>query len=122
VEFACGAGQINLKRAQHPGLVYDPTELDCIKFLCSQGNTTELLQIITGWNSSCSSQSNEGRGLSDHLNYPSFGFIIHVSWAAAIVSRQSEKGSIDKFILCGSLVWDDGNFQVRSPIVVHVVF
>ncbi|KAM1141454.1 hypothetical protein FF1_041355 [Malus domestica] len=32
------------------------------------------------------------------------------------------KGLIEKTIVSGSLVWDDGNFQVRSPIVVYFVF
>ncbi|KAM1579593.1 hypothetical protein ACFXTI_041505 [Malus domestica] len=31
------------------------------------------------------------------------------------------KGLIEKTIVSGSLVWDDGNFQVRSPIVVYFV-
>ncbi|CAN6565508.1 unnamed protein product [Malus baccata var. baccata] len=32
------------------------------------------------------------------------------------------KGLIEKTVVSGSLVWDDGNFQVRSPIVVYFVF
>ncbi|XP_050156053.1 cucumisin-like isoform X4 [Malus sylvestris] len=32
------------------------------------------------------------------------------------------KGLIEKTIVSGSLVWDDGKFQVRSPIVVYFVF
>ncbi|CAN6565506.1 unnamed protein product [Malus baccata var. baccata] len=31
------------------------------------------------------------------------------------------KGLIEKTIVSGSLVWDDGNFQVRSPIVMYFV-
>lgn len=31
------------------------------------------------------------------------------------------QGSIDDSIVSASLVWDDGTFQVRSPIVVYVV-
>jgi len=31
------------------------------------------------------------------------------------------EGIIDKFINSASLVWDDGTFQVRSPIAVAVI-
>ena len=72
-EFAYGAGQINPIRAPYSGLVYDATETDYIKFLCAHGHTTKLLQMITkNNNNQCSSESNDGNVLSDHLNQPSF--------------------------------------------------
>ena len=32
------------------------------------------------------------------------------------------KGTIDRQIVSASLIWDDGTFQVRSPIVVYEAF
>lgn len=83
-EFAYGAGNINPIKAPYPGLIYDINPLDYIKFLCREGYTTELLQIITGdhINDRCSEESN---GTVFDLNYPTFAlptssskFIRHV--------------------------------------------
>ncbi|KAG6728687.1 hypothetical protein I3842_02G185300 [Carya illinoinensis] len=82
-EFAYGAGNINPIKAPYPGLIYDINPLDYIKFLCREGYTTELLQIITGdGNDHCSKVSN---GTVFDLNYPTFAlptspskFIHHV--------------------------------------------
>ncbi|KAF3433614.1 hypothetical protein FNV43_RR24716 [Rhamnella rubrinervis] len=70
-EFAYGSGLLNPLKAPFPGLIYDIDELDYVKFLCGEGYTTKLLQIVTGNNSiSCSEVNNNGT-ISD-LNYPSF--------------------------------------------------
>ncbi|KAK4277905.1 hypothetical protein QN277_015826 [Acacia crassicarpa] len=66
-EFAYGAGQIDPIKAVNPGLVYDASEIDFVRFLCGQGYSTRTLQLVTGDNSSCS----ESAKASD-LNYPSF--------------------------------------------------
>ena len=46
-EFAYGAGQINPVKAVRPGLVYDISESDYVRFLCGQGYNKTSLQIIT---------------------------------------------------------------------------
>ncbi|OMO76487.1 hypothetical protein COLO4_25553 [Corchorus olitorius] len=68
-EFAYGAGHINPAQAAQPGLLYDAGETDYVKFLCGQGYTPKMLQLITGSNSSCSAETN---GTVWDLNLPSF--------------------------------------------------
>lgn len=68
-EFAYGAGHINPLGAVHPGLIYNASEIDYIKFLCGQNYTTKFLRIISEDNSTCS--SNNSNTVFD-LNYPSF--------------------------------------------------
>ena len=70
-EFAYGSGLLNPLKAPFPGLIYDVDELDYVKFLCGEGYSAKLLQIVTGNNSiSCSKVNNSGT-FSD-INYPSF--------------------------------------------------
>ncbi|WCJ19700.1 Subtilisin-like protease [Euphorbia peplus] len=68
-EFAYGSGHINPAMAMDPGLVYDASELDYVKFLCGQGYNSTQLQLVTGDSSACSEQVNETVW---DLNYPSF--------------------------------------------------
>ncbi|KAF3433600.1 hypothetical protein FNV43_RR24702 [Rhamnella rubrinervis] len=163
-EFAYGSGLLNPLKAPFPGLIYDIDELDYVKFLCGEGYTTKLLQIVTGINSISCSEVNINGTVSD-LNYPSFiissppsesfshvfhrtvtnvgsptsrykanlaapfGINITVEPSVLTFTSLNQKqsfmlkiqGKTDKFIVSASLLWDDGvNFQVRSPIVVHV--
>ncbi|KAM5554485.1 hypothetical protein ABKV19_022727 [Rosa sericea] len=162
-EFAYGAGLLNPSRAPYPGLVYDLDEQDYLYFLCSQGYSGKLLEIITKDKSSCSSKYNNET--ANDLNYPSFALSIkdpefingvfhrtvtnvgssNSTYRAKVVApsgleinvnpsvlsftslNQKEsfvvtvKGLIEKSnMVSASLVWDDGDFQVRSPIVVYV--
>ncbi|KAF2318938.1 hypothetical protein GH714_011905 [Hevea brasiliensis] len=73
-EFAYGAGHINPAKAINPGLIYDAEPIDYIKFLCGQGYNSNLLQMVTGDNSSCSIN-----GTVWDLNYPSFALYISPS-------------------------------------------
>ncbi|KAF2318966.1 hypothetical protein GH714_012013 [Hevea brasiliensis] len=73
-EFAYGAGHINPAKAINPGLIYDAEPIDYIKFLCGQGHNSSLLQMVTGDNSSCSTN-----GTVWDLNYPSFALSISPS-------------------------------------------
>ncbi|XP_028797592.1 cucumisin-like isoform X2 [Neltuma alba] len=66
-EFAYGAGQIDPAKAVNPGLVYDASEVDFVRFLCGQGYSIKTLQLVTGDNSSCSVSAK-----ASDLNYPSF--------------------------------------------------
>ncbi|XP_023551327.1 cucumisin-like [Cucurbita pepo subsp. pepo] len=158
-EFAYGSGHINPLSAVNPGLIYNATEIDYVRFLCGQGYSTKLVQQVSGDNSSCS------RGDFDlvfDLNYPSFALSTPISTSIsqvyrrrvtnvgsanstynAIVSGPSGlkitvnpsvlsfnalgeelsfevtiEGSISRGIASGSLVWDDGQHKVKSPIVV----
>nr|KYP40423.1 Cucumisin [Cajanus cajan] len=163
-EFAYGAGQIDPSKALKPGLVYDAGESDYVRFLCGQGYSSKMLQLITGDSSCCSSETTYGTARD--LNYPSFalqathgkpnvsgsfyrtytnvgsptstykaivtaprGLKIQVKPSVLPFTSIGQKrtfvlsinGSIDAAIVSGSLVWDDGEFQVRSPIVVFDV-
>ena len=164
-EFAYGAGQINPLKAADPGLVYDADEADYINFLCGQGYSTKLLQIVTGNNNSSCNQDSDNYLASD-LNYPAFvlsaspsesinhvfnrtvtnvgsptstykanclavpqGLEITVNPSVLSFSSLGEKrsyavtvqGTIGKKVVASaSLIWDDGTYQVRSPIVVYV--
>ena len=163
-EFAYGAGQINPLKAADPGLVYDADEADYINFLCGQGYSTKLLQLVTGNNNSSCNQGS-GIHLPSDLNYPAFvlsaspsesinhvfnrtvtnvgsasstykaklavpqGLEITVNPSVLSFSSLGEKrsyavtvrGTIGKKIVASaSLIWDDGTYQVRSPIVVYV--
>ncbi|CAJ1970956.1 unnamed protein product [Sphenostylis stenocarpa] len=162
-EFAYGAGQINPIKAVNPGLVYDATETDYVKFLCGQNYSTAFLQKVTGDNSTCTG-ANKGSVLD--LNLPSFALsttrsktndvtfsrtVTNVgssksSYKAKITTPSSSlsikvepnvlsfsalgekktftlkiEGKIDADTVSSSLVWDDGTFQVRSPVVVYVL-
>ncbi|XP_027329579.1 cucumisin-like [Abrus precatorius] len=161
-EFAYGAGQINPVKAVNPGLVYDASEIDYVKFLCGEGYDTRKLQIITGDNSTCTKANN---GTVWDLNLPSFALstirstktsaifrrtVTNVGSAtstynATITTHPSSliitvlpnvlhfsslgqkqsftlkiEGSITADNVSSSLIWDDGTYQVKSPIVVYV--
>ncbi|XP_022922127.1 cucumisin-like [Cucurbita moschata] len=158
-EFAYGSGHINPLGAVNPGLIYNATEIDYVRFLCGQGYSTKLIQQVSGDNSSCSrSDSN----VVFDLNYPSFALSTSISTPIsqvyrrrvtnvgsanstynAIVSGPSRlkitvnpsvlsfkalgeelsfevtiEGSISSGIVSASLVWDDGQHKVRSPVIV----
>ncbi|XP_054799595.1 LOW QUALITY PROTEIN: cucumisin-like [Prosopis cineraria] len=160
-EFAYGAGQINPVKAVAPGLVYDISELDYLRFLFGQGYNTTSLRSITDDDISCKKTKNETVW---DLNLPSFALkrsitesfssvfhrtVTNVGAAGSIYkakvivppsllsiqvtpnvlsfSSVGEKksftvmveGTINVGIVSASLIWDDGNFQVRSPIVVY---
>ncbi|XP_028797589.1 cucumisin-like [Neltuma alba] len=68
-EFACGAGQINPIKAVSPGLVYDTSESDYVRFLCGQGYKTKFLRYIMDGHINCKKTKNETVW---DLNLPSF--------------------------------------------------
>ena len=158
LEFAYGAGQLNPIKAANPGLVYDAGAADYIKFLCGQDYSTENLRLITGDNTTCTTN-----GTVWDLNIPSFtlsvrsGETVTRSFARTVtnvgspvstyqVKVTASRGLTVKVepsvltfksvgqkltftvtataagnerMLSGSLVWDDGVFQVRSPVVAY---
>ena len=159
VEFAYGAGQINPIKAANPGLVYDISEADYVKFLCQEGIKTKKLRILTKDHSNCSRLTNKETvydlnlpSLALYVNVSSFSRIFHrtvtnvgspaSTYKAKVISPSlldiqvkpdtlsftsigqkksfsvMIEGSINVAMASASLVWDDGTFQVRSPIVV----
>lgn len=68
-ELAHGAGQIDPVNAVHPGLVYETSRQDYIRYLCSEGYNGERLRSIINEEADCSSIPNHGG--QDDLNYPS---------------------------------------------------
>ncbi|PON53873.1 Subtilase [Trema orientale] len=164
-EFAYGAGLINPLKAAYPGLVYDVVDADYANFLCGQGYSTKLLQIVTG-NRKSSCPESSAVGAAPDLNYPAFvlsasspsdnsinhvfnrtvtnvgsptstykaklvapaGLKITVNPSVISFTSLGEKksyavtvqGAVKKLVVSASLIWDDGTYQVRSPIVVYV--
>ncbi|KAK6936192.1 Subtilisin-like protease, fibronectin type-III domain [Dillenia turbinata] len=68
-ELASGTGQIAPVKAVDPGLVYDMSELDYVRFLCKQGYKGTSLRLVTDEYANCSSIPKFGG--HDDLNYPS---------------------------------------------------
>ncbi|XP_057441881.1 cucumisin-like isoform X2 [Lotus japonicus] len=143
-EFAYGAGQISPSKAMKPGLVYDATESDYIRFLCGQGYNSKRLHLITGDNSSCSETT---YGSARDLNYPSFALQASPSYPnvygtfkrtvtnvgspistykAFVTSPLGLKIKVKPNVLSFKYLGEkktfvltvDGTYQVRSPIVV----
>lgn len=71
-ELSYGAGQIDPTRAVNPGLVYDMSEVDYIRFLCKEGYSGIALSMVTGEKTDCSSVPSYGG--HDDINYPSMHF------------------------------------------------
>ncbi|CAK7329341.1 unnamed protein product [Dovyalis caffra] len=94
-EWGYGAGQIDPIKALDPGLVYDLSEIDYIRFLCKASYSGTALRIVTGeQNLNCSSISPFGG--HDALNYPSMN--VHLenpqsSITAAFIRTVTNVGS-----------------------------
>ncbi|CAI0382848.1 unnamed protein product [Linum tenue] len=70
-EYAYGSGEIDPVKALDPGLVYDMSFLDYVRFLCSEGYSNTSLSIMTdGGDVSCPSPSKYS-DTRDFVNYPS---------------------------------------------------
>ena len=76
VEFGYGAGQINPIEAMNPGLVYDISEQDYVKFLCGEGYDTIVLKIFTNDLITC---SKDNQIIASDLNLPSFALSTKLS-------------------------------------------
>ena len=68
-EFDYGSGHVNPIQAINPGLVYEASGEDYIKFLCSIGYDEKKVRLISGHNSSCPKGSEKVS--PKDLNYPS---------------------------------------------------
>ncbi|XP_021832758.1 subtilisin-like protease SBT4.10 [Prunus avium] len=72
-EFAHGSGHINPVTALDPGLVYETSEDDHIKLLCSFLDDARV-KLISGENSSCPKGSEKGS--PKDFNYPSLAAVV----------------------------------------------
>uniref|UniRef100_A0A3N7FLP5 Subtilisin-like protease fibronectin type-III domain-containing protein n=1 Tax=Populus trichocarpa TaxID=3694 RepID=A0A3N7FLP5_POPTR len=93
-EWGSGAGQIDPTKALDPGLIYDLSEIDYIRFLCKASYSGTILSIVTGdQNTNCSSISPFGG--HDALNYPSMNVQVenpHSSTTAAFIRTVTNVG------------------------------
>lgn len=93
-EWGSGAGQIDPTKALDPGLIYDLSEIDYIRFLCKASYSRTILSIATGdQNTNCSSISPFGG--HDALNYPSMNVQVedpHSSTTAAFIRTVTNVG------------------------------
>ncbi|XVF05205.1 hypothetical protein REPUB_Repub05bG0151900 [Reevesia pubescens] len=86
-ELAYGAGQIDPTRAVNPGLVYELSKIDYIRFLCNEGYKGTRLSMIIDEHANCSSIPKYGG--QDDINYPSM-LVLHkdlVSRISAVFHR-----------------------------------
>ncbi|KAK9941603.1 hypothetical protein M0R45_007305 [Rubus argutus] len=75
--YDLGAGHLNLDRAMDPGLVYDITGDDYVRFLCSVGYGPRVIQVITRSPPNCPAK----RTSPGNLNYPSIAALFPTSTA-----------------------------------------
>ncbi|KAK0580711.1 hypothetical protein LWI29_005356 [Acer saccharum] len=69
--FAYGSGHVDPERAVDPGLIYDITEEDYLKYLCSLNYTSSEIALFTNGTFTCPKNAAIQAG---DLNYPSFAF------------------------------------------------
>ncbi|KAH9606404.1 hypothetical protein KSS87_004626 [Heliosperma pusillum] len=162
-EFAYGSGHLNPVSATNPGLVYDATVNDYIKFLCKSGCEPANIALITGnKNISCPEEIDPS---PKDVNYPSMAALVDAdkpfnvkfsrnvtnvgnsssTYKANVISGSNiqvgvkpdtlsfkslketysfdvvvtGKGFPYSSLATASLVWSDGIYTVRSPIVVY---
>ncbi|XP_024927666.2 subtilisin-like protease SBT3 [Ziziphus jujuba] len=120
----------NILKALYPGLVYDADKHDYVKFLCGAGYSDDkILQLITG-NQKLKTVTNVGPSNSTYkakLVAPK-GLKVVVSPSILSFTSIGQKlsfslkleGKLDRLISSASSLWDDGTFQVRSPIIVYI--
>ncbi|XP_073130818.1 subtilisin-like protease SBT4.3 [Henckelia pumila] len=74
-EFSYGTGHIDPVKATDPGLIYEDSPDDYIKFLCNSGYNASMLSKIFGQSIVCP----DDRTTSNDLNYPSMTFKVTTS-------------------------------------------
>lgn len=104
--FAYGAGHVDPLSALDPGLVYDATLEDYVKFLCAIKYTPGMIKIITKQDYTCKA-SKEHR-VAD-LNYPSFAVPLHT---ASGPNGGSNASSIIKYTRTLTNVGDPASYKV----------
>ncbi|KAJ4822426.1 hypothetical protein Tsubulata_034203 [Turnera subulata] len=104
------------KTCVDPGLVYDAGEIDYVKFLCGQGELSQNVGPATSSYKAIINTPQAGLKISvspDVLSFTSVG--------QKLSFQVSVKANVDvSTSLSGSLVWDDGVHQVRTPVVAFL--
>lgn len=70
--FAYGSGHVDPERASDPGLIYDISTEDYLKYLCSLNYTASQVAIFAKTNYTCPTN---GAAQPGDLNYPSFAVL-----------------------------------------------
>ncbi|KAL6275763.1 hypothetical protein ACE6H2_019364 [Prunus campanulata] len=134
--FAYGSGHINPVNAINPGLVYEASEEDYIKLLCTIYDEGKV-RLISGDNSTCPTVNFHRRVKNVGLANSTYKATIFsnsnadIKVVPEVLSFQSldEEKDFEVTVagsdlpdgaqVSGSLVWSDGTHRVRSPIVVY---
>ncbi|KAI3954686.1 hypothetical protein MKW98_019817 [Papaver atlanticum] len=77
-EFAYGSGQIDPVKAVNPGLVYDASADDYVRFLCGMGYDSSIVKLITNSTFPISKGTTTDEQQPGNLNYPSLGALVKV--------------------------------------------
>ncbi|KAH9606405.1 hypothetical protein KSS87_004627 [Heliosperma pusillum] len=110
-EFAYGSGHLNPVNATNPGLVYDATVNDYIKFLCKSGYEPANIALITG-NKSISCPEEIDPSPKD-VNYPSMAALVdadkpfNVKFSRTVTNVGNSSSTYKAKVISGS------NIQVR---------
>jgi len=75
-EFAYGSGHLNPSGAINPGLAYDSTKDDHIKFLCKLGYDEGRIRLITGDSRTSCSKKRDEEMLARDVNYASMSALV----------------------------------------------
>ncbi|KAM1263429.1 hypothetical protein ACFX2G_029047 [Malus domestica] len=113
-EFAHGSGHINPVKAINTGLVYETSEADYIKVLCSTLDEAKV-RLVSGDNSSCPIGSDKGS--AKDLNYPSLAAFVSLNEEKTFTVTVVGKDIQDASHVSASLVWSDGTHTATSPIL-----
>ncbi|KAJ7965238.1 Cucumisin [Quillaja saponaria] len=124
-ELAYGAGHINPIKAINPGLIYDAGEIDYIKFLCGQAST-QTSAVSRTFKRTVTNVGSPNSTYKAKLSPAPENLEIEVKPSVLKFTSLGQKKSfkltvfalLENDINSVSLVWDDGKFQVRSPIIV----
>ncbi|KEH33701.1 subtilisin-like serine endopeptidase family protein [Medicago truncatula] len=134
-EFAYGSGNINPQQAIHPGLVYDITKQDYVQMLCDYDINYPAMVIPV----------HKHFNVKIHRTVTNVGFLnstykttlihhnskIKISVEPKLLSFKSlhEKKSFvvtvigeaksNHTVFSSSLIWSDGTYNVKSPIIVQ---
>ncbi|XP_073138510.1 subtilisin-like protease SBT4.3 [Henckelia pumila] len=84
-EFSYGTGHIDPVKATDPGLVYENSPDDYIKFLCNSGYNASMLSKIFGQSVVCPDHRT-----SNDLNYPAMAFKVTASGSKKSMSFSAE--------------------------------
>ncbi|KAL6327030.1 hypothetical protein AAG906_013508 [Vitis piasezkii] len=147
LEFAYGSGQLDPVKAANPGLVYDAGESDYIKFLyntsCSADtngtvwalnypsfavSTKYKVSITRNFTRTVTNVGTPASTYKANVTVPP-GLSVQVEPSILSFKSLGQKKTfsvtvgvpaLDTAIISGSLVWNDGVYQVRSPIVAYL--